>query len=94
MVLPGSVGEAIAKELSMEGGLMWWLPSQIDAWAENKFFLLSDSECHFLPDRCLSWRKKFFDSQIVSVILGENLLVLWADVIVGLPLGASRSVIM
>ena len=31
MVLPGSVGEAIAKELSMEGGLMWWLPSQIDA---------------------------------------------------------------
>ena len=73
MALPGSVGEAIAKELSMEGGLMWRLPSQIDAWAEYKFF---------------------FYSQIVSVILGENLLVLWADVIVGLPLGASRSVIM
>ena len=29
--LPGSVGEAIAKELSMEGGRMRGLPCQVDA---------------------------------------------------------------
>ena len=46
-------------------------------------------------DRCLSWKQGFlYDSQTVNVILGANLLVLCADVIVGLPLGVSRSVIM
>ena len=44
----------------------------------------------------LELKNKFFDSHITLriVVFGENLLVLCADVIVGLPLGASRNVIM